>query len=96
MKYSFHPSARTDLNSSVDYYEERKAGLGLEFSKEVFSAIQRIIQFPDSWPKLSKNTLRCLTNRFPYGIIYHIVEDEVIIIAVMHLNRKPGYWRDRI
>jgi hypothetical protein len=96
MKYSFHPSARAELNNSVDYYEECKAGLGLEFTKEVYSTIQRIIQFPLSWPKLSRNTHRCLTNRFPYGIIYQILEDEIIIISVMHLNRKPDYWKERI
>ena len=38
---------------------------------------------------------RCLTNRFPYGIIYYEKDDEIIILAVMQLNRKPDYWKDR-
>lgn len=96
MKYSFHPSAKVELNDSVYYYEECKFGLGLDFTKEVYSTIQRIIQFPESWPKLSKSTHRCLINRFPFGIIYQILEDEVLIIAIMHLKRKPGYWEKRI
>ena len=61
MKYSFHPSAKEEINNSVEYYEEIQKGLGLEFSKEVFTAIQRIIEYPDSWPKLSKNTRRSHT-----------------------------------
>ena len=33
---------------------------------------------------------------FPYGVIYQIIEDEVIIIAIMQLNREPDYWKKRI
>ena len=39
---------------------------------------------------------RCLTRRFPYGIIYQIVDHEILIIAVMHLKRRPMYWQNRI
>jgi len=34
--------------------------------------------------------------RFPYGVIYQISEDEVLIVAIMQLNRKPNYWQSRI
>ena len=95
MKYSFHPSAIDELNDSVNYYENCKTGLGFDFLKEVYATIQRIIQFPGSWPKISKNTCRCLINRFPYGIIYQVLENEIVIIAIMHVKRKPGYWKER-
>ncbi len=96
MKYSFHPSARAELNDSIDYYEDYRPGLGLEFAEEVYSTIQRIIRFPEAWPRLSPNSRRCLTNRFPYGVIYQVLEDEILIVAVMQLNREPGYWKDRL
>ena len=96
MKYSFHPAAKLELNEAVDYYEECKSGLGIEFAKEVYSTIYRIIQYPQAWFRLSKNTRRCLTNRFPYGVIYQILDNKIYIIAVMHLNRKPDYWKKRI
>jgi len=96
MKYSFHPSARAELNDSVDYYEDCRPGLGLGFAEEVYSTVQRIIRFPEAWPPLSPNSRRCLTNRFPYGLIYQVLEDEILIVAVMQLNRKPGYWKDRL
>ena len=96
MKYSFHPSAQAELDEAVDYYEECRLGLGLEFTKEFYSTIYRIIQFPEAWSPLSRNTRRCLTNRFPYGIIYQILNDEIVIIAVMQLNRRPGYWKGRV
>ena len=92
MNYSFHPEAKEEFFEAINYFEEYQKGLGLSFSKEVFSTIQRIIHFPSAWSKFSKNTRRSLTNRFPYGVIYQIKGEEVIIIAVMQLNREPGYW----
>ncbi len=96
MTYSFHPLAKEELNETIIYYNECQDELGIEFAREVYKAIQIILEFPQAWPPLSPNTRRCITNRFPYGVIYQEVKDEIIIIAVMQLNRKPGYWQDRI
>ena len=96
MKYSFHPEAKNELNEAVNYYEKYQPGLGLKFLKEVYATIQRILEYPLGWTPLSENTRRCLTNRFPYGIIYQILDDEIYIIAVMHLNRKPYYYKERM
>ena len=95
MNYSFHPDAEKELNEAVDCYSECQNGLGLEFAKEIYLAIQNILSFPHAWAQLSSNTRRCLTNRFPYGVIYQVTNEEVFIIAVMHLNREPNYWKKR-
>ena len=95
MKYSFHSDAEKELKEAITYYNECQNGLGLEFAKEVYLAIQNILSFSHAWPPLSANTRRCLTNRFPYGVIYQITDEEVFIIAVMHLNREPSYWKKR-
>ena len=95
MTYSFHPDAEAELNASVDYYEECKTSLGLEFAHEVYKTIQRIIAFPNAWQKLDADIRRCLTNRFPFGVIYYQKDDEIIILAVMQLQRKPNYWKER-
>jgi plasmid stabilization system protein ParE len=96
MKVSFHPEAKEEFFEAINYYEECQEGLGLEFAKEIYSTIQRIIHFPEAWSKMSENTRRCLVNRFPYGVIYSITEEEIIILAVMQLNREPGYWKERL
>ncbi len=96
MTYSFHPLARKELNEAIVYYNECQKGLGIQFANEIYKTIQIILRFPQAWSPLSKNTRRCITKRFPYGIIYQALENEVIIIAIMQLNRKPGYWRNRI
>jgi len=96
MKYSFHPDAKGEFNKAIDYYNECQPNLGLEFVKEVFNSIQLILKFPDAWSPFSKSTRRCMINRFPYGLIYQKNENEIYIIAVMQLNKKPTYWHERI
>jgi hypothetical protein len=95
LKYSFHPDAEKELKETIVYYNECQDGLGFEFAEEIYLAIQNILSFPNAWSTLSANTRRCLTNRFPYGVIYQITDEEVFIIAVMHLNREAGYWKKR-
>jgi hypothetical protein len=93
--YSFHPAAEAELNQAVDYYDECQKGLGLEFLKEMYRTVQNILAFPDAWLPLSASTRRCLSKRFPYGIVYRVVGEEVFIIAVMNLSREPDYWKSR-
>ena len=95
MNYSFHPSAETELNEAIDYYNKCQDGLGLEFAKEAYSSIQNILAFPQAWTPLSENTRRCLINRFPYSIIYQVADNQIFIIALMQLNRRPEYWKKR-
>jgi len=81
---------------AVDHYNMQNEGLGFEFAAEVKRAIERIIQYPEAWAKLSKRTCRCRTNRFPYGIIYQIRERTIFVVGVMHLSREPKFWKSRL
>ena len=74
---------------------EELDGLGFEFAIEVQKAIERIIQYPNSWSKLSTRTRKCRCNRFPYNVIYSLKDETIIIIAIMHTKRKPNYWEKR-
>ncbi len=85
MKYFFHESAENEFISAIEYYEECQPGLGLRFSEEVYAAIQRICAHPHSWSPIDSKTRRCLTNKFPYGILYRIVENEIRSIL---LNKR--------
>jgi plasmid stabilization system protein ParE len=96
LKARFLRAAREDLREAAKYYEAQRPGLGAEFREEVRSTVERIKSVPDAWHPLSKNTRRCQTRRFPYGVIYQARSDEVIIVAVAHLHREPGHWKDRL
>lgn len=95
MKYFFHEDAEAEFNHAIDYYENCRRGLGAAFVQAVHRTILRIVQFPEAGSPMSKNTRRCLVNRFPFGIIYQVKLDCLWIIAVADLRRRPGYWLNR-
>lgn len=92
MTFSFHPEAEVEFTEAMDYYKGCEPGLGYDFSIEVFTSIQNIVNYPTAWPVIEEDVRRCLVNRFPYGIIYSIEQDGVF----MHLRRHPDYWKKRI
>lgn len=94
--HSFHSEAETELQEGVSYYEGCSEGLGLDFALEVHAAVQRIREYPTAWPVLERGVRRCQTKRFPYGVVYSIESDSVLILAIMHLHRRPDYWQRRL
>ena len=96
MRVEILSAAEAELVDAVSYYNGQSEGLGFEFAAEIKQTIARILQFPDAWTQLSMRTRRCRTKRFPYGIIYQIRGDVILIIAVMHLQRRPDTWRSRL
>jgi plasmid stabilization system protein ParE len=96
MTLLIHPEARLELREAIAYYEDCMDGLGREFFREIYVSIRRIARTPALWPGLSENSRRFLTKRFPYSIIYQVLDEEVLIVAVAHQSRKPGYWKGRL
>jgi len=95
MTFSFHPEAEREFCEAIEYYEECEPGLGCDFFLEVRSTIRNITDYPEAWPLQEGDVRRCLTNRFPYGVLYSIEASGVFILAVMHLHRDPNYWKHR-
>jgi len=62
---------------------------------ETVAAIDRIRRFPEAWHPLGDEIRRCRLRRFPYGLIYSKEQEGILILAVAHAHREPGYWRDR-
>lgn len=96
MHIKFLAPAEAELLAAIAYYNTQSEGLGYECAAEVKRTIERIIQYPEAWFQLSKRTRRCRTNRFPYGVIYQVKNNTVIIVAVMHLSRHPQAWQGRL
>jgi hypothetical protein len=92
----FLPEAREELDEAFAFYENEREGLGFEFAIEVWRAVARIEELPLAWPALTKRIRRCQTNRFPYGVVYHVARDRILIIAIAHSRRSPRYWRGRL
>jgi len=94
--FRFLSPAEREIEEAVEYYEAVSSGLGLEFLEEVERTIVRILKHPSAWAKVSERQRRCRTRRFPYGLIYAVQDDAVVITAVMNLRRHPDSWRGRV
>lgn len=92
----FHPEAEQEMLEAAIYYQSQSPGLGVDYLSEVDRGVQAISESPITWPVVKGELRRRLVRRFPFGILYRIEPDEIVIIAVAHLRRKPGYWRKRI
>ncbi len=57
---------------------------------------RNLVNFPGTWPELQSGIHRCLARRFPYGVLYFMNQNEILILAVMNLHRSPDYWKSRM
>jgi plasmid stabilization system protein ParE len=96
MKVVFLTPAREELEAAAEFYEEQAEGLGIDFLAEVEHALDGLCGTPEMGPHFVDDTRRLLLSRFPYQLIYLIDRALIVIIAVAHVRRKPGYWRNRI
>ena len=72
-------------------YDAVRLGLGADFAKEVDDGIQRVLDYPNAWQLVERDLRRCRLHRFPYGLVYRASGREILIVAVLHLSRDPGY-----
>ena len=93
--YFFHPEAGTELEEASVFYESRMAGLGKSFAAEVQRTVTLIRQFPDTGLLIGPSRHRVLIPRFPYAVVYRRDPDSIVILAISHQRRRPGYWRGR-
>jgi plasmid stabilization system protein ParE len=96
MKVRFLTPAQAEVDDAVTWYDSQAQGLGLQFLDELDRAIRRIVSYPLSHADIKEGLRRCLLSRFPYGIIYGLDSETIVVVAVAHLHREPRYWVDRL
>jgi plasmid stabilization system protein ParE len=92
----FHPDAQAEFISAAQFYERQAEGLGLEFIATAQNAYERLPEFPASGAPFGRRIRRLLVPKFPYGLLYRVEPERIYVVAVMHLHRRPGYWRSRL
>jgi toxin ParE1/3/4 len=91
----FHVAASRELRAAAEWYDKRVPGLGDDLVDEVVSAVQRAMSHPDSGTAYLLDSRRIGIRRFPYSIVYLRRAHEVVVLALAHDRRRPGYWRSR-
>jgi len=90
------PEAEQDIDEAYAWYEKRRVGLGEDFLTNVDACIQFICRFPKIGAIVFKDYRRVLVRRFPYAVFYDYVADTVTVYSVMHTDRDPQKWRERL
>jgi plasmid stabilization system protein ParE len=101
MRYRFLREALEEYEDAVSYYEGARSGLGETFANEVDRVIALMLEFPemgapvvDTPPELGVR--RQLVRRFDVELDYLVSGDTIVVIAIFHCKRRPGYWKDRL
>ena len=95
MRVTFNALAERELNDAAQYDEHEQRGLGTAFISEVRRCTEALAEHPESSPNVLGAIRRRLCQRFPYGLLYTVTGNELRILAVMNLKRRPGYWVGR-
>jgi toxin ParE1/3/4 len=95
MKFFLHPQAQEELEQTVLFYKQQRAGLEKRFIEAVEDAINRACRNPLLYRKIDGNVRKCRLLHFPYAIIFRTITEGIEIIAVMHLRKEPNYWQSR-
>lgn len=91
----FRPAAAADVEEAYRWYEAQQAGLGEEFLAVVRMVIESTMANPERFPVVHRRTRRVLLRRFPYGLYYRIIDDQIVVVACMHARRDPRRWQSR-
>jgi len=87
--------ARGDIHHAGRWYEQQMGGLGARFMTELDRVLQRIRETPLQFPEVDEGVRRALLRRFPYGVYFLLDSASVVILAVLHLHRRPRVVRER-
>lgn len=95
MRVEFHPAALQEVEDAQAWYADRSVLAASAFTREFFSAVQRIREAPQRYPVAEARTRKALLDRFPFTLYYRVGPEAVSIVAVAHQKRRPGYWSSR-
>ena len=95
MKLTYHPAAEAEILAAARFYDHAIKGLGTQFLDEFDFSIAMILEAPERWRIIKGDKRRYLMRRFPFGLYYRIVSDEVRILVVKHHSRHPDFGMGR-
>ena len=93
--------AERELDLARKWYDEQRYGLGLVFFDAFEAALEHAQRFPEAGiavldSRLARPVRRFPLRGFPFHIVMTIVDGALVVVAVAHARRKPGYWLERI
>ncbi len=94
--YRFLSPAEEEMSEASLFYDAASSGLGNDFLDDVQQAIDRLCEYPQAGKTVASSLRRMLLHRFPFSIIYSVETDVILVVAIAHHGRRPGYWASRV
>lgn len=91
----FHPEAELEMIEAARFYEDRQHHLGLRYLQSVKQTVDKISLNPQIYKPIEPDIKRCRVTSFPFAVVFRETKDWIEVIAVMHIRKKPGYWKER-
>ena len=95
MKVRILSPAHDEISRIIDFYDDRAPGLGHEFLDDLDMTWASLRDHPQAGARHSHDMRHIVLGRFPFVVLYSIEPDEIVVHAVAHQRRRPGYWRHR-
>ena len=96
MKLRILDAASEDLIDGYRFYEKQQAGLGGYFLDSLYSDIDSLHLYAGVHAAFYERYHRALSKRFPFAIYYSLVDQEVLIYAVLDCRRNPAWIRAHV
>jgi plasmid stabilization system protein ParE len=94
--YRFLPPAEEEMIEASLFYEAVSPSLGHDFLDDVQRSINTLREHPRLGRADGRGLRRLLLHRFPFSLIYSVEPDAILVVAVAHYKRRPGYWKGRL
>jgi toxin ParE1/3/4 len=95
VKLTYHSDAEAEVLAVARFYDQAIKGLGAQFLDEFDFSIAMILEAPERWRIIKGDKRRYLMRRFPFGLYYRVIGDEVRILVVKHHSQHPDYGTGR-
>jgi hypothetical protein len=88
-RLEFSERSKPEIQHIYNWYEDQQTGLGEEFLALVDQTLVLILNHPFSFPKKRGAFRECYLGRFPYLLIYKIVDKRIYVHAIFHTSLNP-------
>lgn len=88
-------AAERDLEEGFRFYDHQSPGLGSYFLDSLYSDIDSLSFFEGIHPMVFGHH-RLLSKRFPFAVYYKILEDQVLVTAVLDCRQNPSWIREKL
>ena len=91
----FRRIAKREFDDAISWYENRREGLGRDFSVAVERLLERIALSPNQFACVRGEVRRAVLQRFPYSIHFIVENHQILVLAIYHARRDPDHLEDR-